>query len=99
VPNVRFGSPLSGDLREKHHRRSLKPRVGDSVRIMRGEFKSIEGKVTKVLPKDGTLNVEGVTREKQKGGTASVPIHSSNVVITALNMDDKKRKHKLEAEE
>jgi large subunit ribosomal protein L24 len=93
---LRFGSPLSQDLREKYHRKSTKPRLGDSAKIVRGEFKDIEGKITNVDQAKGTVNVEGVTREKQKGGTSPVPIHSSNVVLTGLNLDDKARKKKLE---
>jgi large subunit ribosomal protein L24 len=93
---MRFGSALSEDLREKHKRRTVRPRVGDSVRITRGEFKGIEGKVTKVIPKDGAVNVEGVSREKTKGGTAPVPIPSSNVILTSLILTDKVRKNKLE---
>ena len=93
---MRFSSVLSKELREKYKRRSARPRKGDSVKIVRGEFKNIEGKVTKVLPKEGRLNVEGVTREKQKGGTSPVPIHASNVIITSLTMDDKLRKQSLE---
>ncbi|MDG6985826.1 MAG: 50S ribosomal protein L24 [Nitrososphaerota archaeon] len=93
---MKFGSRLSEELRERHHKRSLRPRVGDSVRIVRGEFKDIEGKVTKVDQSLGVVNVEGVTREKLKGGTASVPISSSNLVITSLILDDKIRKSKLE---
>jgi len=96
VDGLKFGSLLSAELREKYKRRAVRPREGDSVKIVRGEFKGIEGKVTKVLPREGTLNVEGVTREKQKGGTSPVPIHSSNVVVTAVLLDDKTRKNKLE---
>ncbi len=92
---MRFGSSLSKELREKYKKRSVRPRKGDSVRIVRGEFKDIEGKVTKVIAKEGLLNVEGVTREKQKGGTSPVPIHSSNVLVTAVVLDDKSRKNKL----
>jgi large subunit ribosomal protein L24 len=95
---MKFSSPLSDELREKYRRKSLRPKKGDSVRIVRGEFLGVEGKVTKVLSKDGRLNVEGVSREKMKGGTASVPIESSKVVLTALNLDDKRRKAKLEAQ-
>jgi large subunit ribosomal protein L24 len=94
---MKFGSLLSKDLREKYKRKTVRPREGDSVRIVRGEFKGIEGKVTKVVPKDGTLNVEGVTKEKQKGGTSPVPIHSSNVVLTSLILSDTTRKNKVEA--
>ena len=92
---MKFGAQLSTELRERHGRRSVRPRVGDSVRILRGEFKGVEGKVTKVDP-TGRVRVEGVTREKQKGGTAPVPIHSSNLLITSLVLDDKQRKNKVE---
>jgi large subunit ribosomal protein L24 len=95
---MKFGANLSKDLRGRFKRRTIRPRKGDSVRIIRGEFKDIEGKVTKVITKEGTLNVEGVTREKAKGGTAPVPIHSSNVVITNVVLEDKARRNKLEAE-
>ncbi|MDV3293411.1 MAG: 50S ribosomal protein L24 [Nitrososphaerales archaeon] len=94
---MKFASSLSADLREKYKRRSVRPRKGDSVKIVRGEFKGVEGKVTKVLTEKGRLNVEGVSREKLKGGTAPIPIHSSNVVLTALALSDKLRRAKLEA--
>ena len=94
---MRFGSRLSAELKERHGRKSLRPRVGDSVRIVRGEFKGIEGKITKVDSEGGLIMVEGVTREKLKGGTSPVPIRSSNVVITTLALEDKIRKQKLEA--
>ncbi|MDG6953375.1 MAG: 50S ribosomal protein L24 [Nitrososphaerota archaeon] len=94
---MKFGSQLSADLREKHHRRAVRPRVGDTVRIVRGEFKDIEGKVTRVDPRSGVVNVEGVNREKLKGGNAPVPVRSSNLVVTSLALDDKLRKGKLEA--
>ena len=94
---MNFGSQLSADLREKHHRRTVRPRVGDTVRIVRGEFKDIEGKVTRVYPRSGVVNVEGVNREKLKGGNAPVPVRSSNLVVTSLALDDKLRKRKLEA--
>ncbi|QQG49376.1 MAG: 50S ribosomal protein L24 [archaeon] len=93
---MKFGSTLSDDLRKKFGRRTAKPRAGDSVRIVRGEFKDIEGKVTRVHPKDGKLNVEGVTREKIKGGTSPVPIDSSKVILTSISLDDKTRKARLE---
>ena len=42
--------------------------------------------------------MEGVNREKLAGGNAPVPIRASNVVVTALNLDDARRKKKMEAE-
>jgi large subunit ribosomal protein L24 len=96
---LKFGSSLSAELREKYHRRTVRPRKGDSVKILNGEFEGIEGKITKVVPHEGTLNVEGVTREKQKGGTAAVAIRSSNVLVTAVALEDKVRKKRLEGSE
>lgn len=96
---MKFGAHLSPELEEKHRRRAVRPRVGDTVRIVRGEFKGIEGKITKVDSGNGVVNVEGVTREKLKGGTSPVPIQSSNVVLTSLVLVDKARKKKLEVSE
>ena len=92
---MKFGSMLSPELREKYKRRGIRPVEGDSVKIMRGEFKGIEGKVTKVIPATGRVTVEGVTREKIAGGNAPIPIHTSVLVITGLNLGDKARKAKL----
>jgi large subunit ribosomal protein L24 len=96
---MKFGSMLSQELKAKHHRKSVRPCVGDSVRIVRGEYKDIEGKVTHVDPSKGVVNVEGVNREKLKGGTAPVDIASSKLMITTLALDDKVRKAKLEVPE
>ena len=93
---MKFGSQLSADLRGKHGKRSVRPRVGYSVKIVRGAFNGIVRTITKVDSFTGTVNVEGVTHEKLKGGNAPVPIRSSNVVITALVLEDKQRKLKLE---
>ncbi|MEM4311436.1 MAG: 50S ribosomal protein L24 [Nitrososphaerales archaeon] len=90
---------LSKDLREKYGRRSFSVRKGDIVKIMRGEFKGIEGKVVRVFRSKGRLAVEGVTKEKVRGGTIPIKIHASKVMITALNLDDKWRRSKLEGEE
>jgi large subunit ribosomal protein L24 len=87
---------LSEDLRSKHGINSLRLRKGDTVKIVRGEYSGIEGKVSKVLLGEGRINVEGVTREKIAGGTKPIKIHPSKVVITNLNLDDKWRKKKIE---
>ena len=93
----KFGSRLSDELREKHSLTAVRPRKGDAVRIVRGGFKGIEGKVTGVDTKLGKLFVEGVTREKIAGGkTSPVPIDASKVVITTLNLEDKLRKQRME---
>jgi large subunit ribosomal protein L24 len=87
---------FSDDLKSKYGRNSFRVRPGDSVKLTRGEFSGVEGKVQKVFPTQGRITVEGVTREKIKGGTTPIRIHSSNFIITSLNLDDKLRKKKLE---
>jgi large subunit ribosomal protein L24 len=96
----KFGSALSAELRDKHGRTAVRPVKGDGVKIIRGGFKGIEGKITGVDTKRGKLFVEGVTREKAAGGkTSPVPIDASKVVITNLNLEDKLRKRRLERED
>jgi large subunit ribosomal protein L24 len=70
---------------------------GDTVRVMRGEYGGIEGKVDSVNTMTGTLAIEGIQREKVRGGNVKVRIHSSNVLITNLNLDDKRRQENLRA--
>jgi large subunit ribosomal protein L24 len=63
---------------------------------MRGEYTGIEGKVEKVNTERGTLAIEGVQREKIKGGNVKVQIHASNVTIVGLNLQDKYRQARLQ---
>jgi len=91
----RFSSPLSSELRTSHNTRSVPVRSGDTVRIMRGDYKGFEGKVTGVDREKYRIFVEGVTRDKVDGTTVSVPIHPSKVMITRLNLDDKWRTEAL----
>lgn len=84
-------SPLSRTLREKYGRRNLRVIAGDTIKVIRGEYSGIEGKVEKVNMKRGSLAIEGIQREKVRGGNVKVEINSTNVVITDLDLDDKYR--------
>ena len=63
----------------------------DTVKIIRGEYKGITGKVTKISTEKSSIVIEGNKKEKSKGEKVDVYIHSSNVIITSLNTDDKWR--------
>lgn len=91
-----LGSTLSKELREKYGRRSARVIEGDTVRVMRGEFKGIDGKVTQISTEKNSIAVEGIKREKLKGGNVDIYIHTSNVMITGMNLDDKWRQNRLE---
>lgn len=91
-----LSASLSSELVQEHKVHSMVVRSGDTVAILRGSFRDVEGKVTKVDLRRGYLYIEGVTREKADGTTKLIPIHSSKVVIRRLVLDDKRRKEILE---
>ena len=94
--DTRVCSTLTDNLREQYGTRSCRLVKGDTVRVVRGEYSGIEGKVEKVNTQRSSLSIEGIQREKVKGGNVKVQIHSSNLIITGLNLDDKYRKNKLQ---
>lgn len=86
-----LAAPLSDDLRKIQGRSSYPVRKGDTVKIVRGDFAGIEGKVNDVDTHGRRLFVEGVSREMTSGTSTNVSVHTSKVVITKLNLDDKWR--------
>ncbi|HET6457715.1 MAG TPA: 50S ribosomal protein L24 [Nitrosopumilaceae archaeon] len=93
-----LGSMLSKELQEKYHKHSARVVEGDNVKVMRGEFKGIEGKVTQVSSEKNGVAIEGIKREKLKGGNVDLYIHTSNLMITNLNLEDKWRQNRLEGQ-
>ncbi len=87
---------LSHELREKYGVRNLPVRKGDTVRIMRGDYKGMEGNVVRVDLSKYRIFVDGVTRKKANGDQVFAPIHPSNVMIIKLNLDDDYRKKIIE---
>ena len=94
-----LGSPLSKDLQKKYGKKSTRAIEGDTITILRGEFKGVSGKITKISKEKTSVTVEGVKKEKTKGDKFDVYIHTSNVVVTALNTTDKWRISKLEGKD
>jgi large subunit ribosomal protein L24 len=98
LASKQLSAPLSDDLQEKYSRNGVRVIEGDTVKVMRGEFKGIEGKVTNVSTEKRGIAIEGIKREKLKGGNVDIYIHPSNVMITALNLEDKWRQNRLEGQ-
>src|SRR6476659_6784065 len=73
-------SNLATNLRDQYGRRSMRVIKGDTIKVLRGEYSGIEG----------------VQREKIRGGNVKVPIHASNVQIVALKLGDPLRQKKIE---
>jgi len=91
-----FAAPLSPELKASRGVKTLPVRSGDTVRVMRGDHKGFEGKITRVDRRKYRIHIEGLTRERVDGTTIFFPIHPSKVMITNLNLDDKWRKKILE---
>jgi large subunit ribosomal protein L24 len=87
---------LSKELREKYKRRSLPPRKGDEVKIMRGEFKGTIGKIVRIDTKNYKVYVDTAKKKRTVGTEYLVPISPSNLMIIKLNLDDKYRMKILE---
>ncbi len=96
VRSKQVSAPLSKELRKKYGKRSLRLAIDDSVKIIRGEYKGIDGKITKISVAKGSIAVEGIKKEKLKGEKIDIYIPSSNILLTGINTDDHWRKSKLE---
>ena len=86
---------LAKDLRKKYGRRSFPIRKGDKVKVLRGQFKGTIGEIEKKNMEKYKVYVKGVEVKKKDGTKTSYPIHPSNVMILALNLDDKRRARAL----
>ena len=87
---------LEDGLRKQYGRKNVRVIKGDSVRVICGEYNGVEGKVEKVDTEHATLHIEGIQREKIRGGQVKVPIHSSKLMVIALNLDDNYRSNMLQ---
>src|SRR5512136_104081 len=70
-----MSSTLSQELKSNHGTNAMPVRSGDTVRIMRGDHKGFEGKITRVDRSKFRIYVEGLTREKVDGTAIFVPVH------------------------
>ena len=96
ILNKQICASISKDLRKKYSRRSIRIMTDDTVKVMRGEYKGLTGKVTKISTETSGVAIEGNKKEKLKGEKIDVYIHSTNMIITSLNTDDKWRLKILE---
>jgi large subunit ribosomal protein L24 len=87
-----MAAPLSQELISSQGAKALPVRKGDTVRIMRGDNKGFEGKVSRIDLKRYQIFIEGLTREKVDGTNIFVSVHPSKVMIKNLKLDDKWRK-------
>ena len=95
IKNQLLSSHLSKELRDKHKTRNVTLRKGDTVKIMRGKFAGKSGKVSDVKTKYSKIYVDGIMTQKLDGSKVKVALRPSNLLITALDLEDKKRAVRL----
>jgi large subunit ribosomal protein L24 len=91
-----ISSHLEENLLLKYDKRRMTLVNGDTVKVMRGNFKGHEGKITNINQRRRHVEVEGLVMTKADGKKIAKPIHASNLLITKLNLTDRWRRNKLE---
>ncbi|MFC1710651.1 50S ribosomal protein L24 [Nanoarchaeota archaeon] len=82
---------LSKDLRSKHKKRNISVKKGDVVKVLRGKYRGVKGKITRVKLNISKVAIENVLVKKQDGSKVDVYIQPSNLQIVELNLGDRKR--------
>ena len=86
-----IAAPLTKELRKKHNKRSLTIRKGDTIKVLRGQFKKQTGKIVDVNLITTKVHVEGIQHIKRDGTKTYFPLHPSNLQIIDIATGDKKR--------
>ena len=93
----RFASVhLSKELKAKYKIRSVQLKKGDKVKVVRGQFKGKTGKVERIDVTKQRVFITGIETTKKDGGKVFYPLHPSNLLITELVLEDKRRTKSLE---
>lgn len=87
---------LSKELRSKYNKRSIGLKRGDKVKIMRGQFKGKTGKVERIDIERLCAYITGIEVIKKDGTKTLFPLNPSNLLISELTIDDKKRQQILD---
>lgn len=87
---------LDKALRKEYKMRSISVRKGDEVVVTRGQYKKKRSVVSKVDLKKMKIYLNDLKQKKVSGQEIDVPVDPSNVMITKLNLDDKKRRKFME---
>lgn len=90
-----MSSHLSPELRKKYSIRAVQLKKGDKVKILRGSFRKKTGKVDEVDLKDLRVSIAGIEINKKEGSKVKPYFQTSNLMITELDISDKRREEKL----
>ncbi|MAF35165.1 50S ribosomal protein L24 [Candidatus Woesearchaeota archaeon] len=63
--------------------RSTRVKEGMTVKVVRGQHKGKQAKVSEVNTKKSTVYLEGIEATRRDGQKAPIPIHTSNLFVEA----------------
>jgi len=90
---------LSKELRRRYGRRSLPVRKGDTVRVLSGSYVGREERVAKVNLQKYSVTLDNVTGKTADAKLKPLPIRTSHLVLTKLNLADAWRRRILNVTE
>ena len=90
---------LSKDLRTRYGRRSVPLRKGDTVRILSGSYVGREERVAKVNLRTYSVTLDNVTGKAADAKLKPLPVRTSHLVLTKLNLADPWRRRVLKVPE
>ena len=82
---------LSPELRKRYGKRSIPVSKGDDVKLTTGKLKGVKGTVDRVSLSKRKVYMDSVKIKKADGSEVMRAIEPSNLMITSINLDDKKR--------
>ena len=82
---------LSPEVRKRFGKRSMQLRKGDEIKVMRGKFRGKTCTVERVDLNKSKIYVEEIKVKKADGSEVLLSLQPSNLMITKLKLDDKKR--------
>ena len=95
----RMAIPLSRDLRRRYGRRRIPVRKGDTVRILSGSFVGREERVAKIDLRSYSVTLDNVTGKTADAKMKPLPVRTSHLLLTKLNLSDPWRRRVLKVPE
>lgn len=95
----RMSVPLSRELRTRYGRRSLPVRKGDTVRILSGSYVGREERVAKIDRRSYSVTLDNVTGKTADQKMKPLPVRTSHLLLTRLNLADAWRRRVLKVPE
>lgn len=88
-------SGLAKPLKQEYKKNSFPVVKNDKVKIVSGEHAGKTGKVLRINTKTFRVGIEGVMAKTMKGKEHFIMLPPSKMIITELNLKDKKREAAL----